>query len=311
MITLYIHTSFSNAVRADLRRQLPANLSVLWRDDLPATDRQAAFRQAQVVLGNVPPDWFLEPLPQLRWWQLDSAGFERYQAVALACPVTNMGDAYAWPCAETTVAGLLALYRQIPELVRQQTRQHWLGHALRPKMSLLGGKRVVILGMGTIGQAVAEMLSGFRCSVQFMARTNPDAQLHTVDELKTALTETDIVVNTLPGTATGFFSADLIRAMRPGSVFANIGRGNTVDEPALLDALQRSAIGGAVLDVTAIEPVPADSPLWILPTVLLTQHTGGGTADEEQVKAQIFLDNLARFQAGESLKNQINLESGY
>ncbi len=310
-IALYIHANFSDKVRAKLRKQLPTDVTVSFRAELPVGECQAAFLAADVVFGNVPPDWFSEPLSNLRWWQLDSAGFERYQAVKLNCPVTNVGDAYAWPCAETMVAGLLALCRQVPELVRHQARQHWIGHALRPRMTLLGQKRVVVLGMGTIAQAIAEMLTGFRCSVQFMARTNPAAQIHSVEELKLALAQTDIVINTLPGTAIGFFSADLIRAMRPGSLFANIGRGSTVDEVALLDALQRGAIGGAVLDVTTLEPLPTESPLWILPNVLLTQHTGGGSTDEEQTQTAVFLHNLTRFLAGEPLQNQINLQAGY
>jgi glyoxylate/hydroxypyruvate reductase len=310
-MTLYIHTPLPDQLRATIRQQLTDNQLALFRDELPADERRAAFGQADIVMGNVPSAWFSEATPKLRWWQLDSAGFEQYRAVSLACPVTNMGDAYAWPCAETMVAGLLALSRQLPELVRQQAQSTWVGAVLRSRMTGLGHKRVVILGMGTIGRAVAGMLSGFRCTVRFMARTNPDADLHTVDDLKTALAETDIVVNTLPGTAVGFFSAELIGAMRPGSVFANVGRGNTVDEPALIDALRRGAIGGAVLDVTATEPLPADSPLWTLPTVLLTQHTGGGTADENQARVSVFLNNLARFQAGEPLQNQVDLRAGY
>jgi glyoxylate/hydroxypyruvate reductase len=310
-MTLYIHTALSDQLRTIIREQLTDNQTVLFRDELAADDRRAAFGRADIVMGNVPPAWLTAGLPALRWWQLDSAGFEQYRASWLRCAVTNMGDAYAWPCAETTVAGLLALCRQVPELVRQQARQHWVGHALRPRMTLLGHKHVVILGMGTIGQAVAGILTGFRCPVRFMARTNPAADIHGVEELKTALADADIVVNTLPGTAAGFFSAELIGAMRPGSLFANIGRGNTVDEPALLAALQSGAIGGAVLDVTATEPVPADSPLWILPNVLLTQHTGGGTADEEQTKVRVFLDNLTRFRAGDPLQNRVDLMAGY
>ena len=90
-----------------------------------------------------------------------------------------------------------------------------------------------------------------------------------------ALPQTDIVINCLPGSAEGFFSADLVAAMAPDSIYASVGRCNTTDEPALIAALEAGHLGGAVLDVTAIEPLPTDNPLWALPNVLLTQHTGG------------------------------------
>jgi len=99
--------------------------------------------------------------------------------------------------------------------------------------------------------------------------------------------------------------------MKPGSVFANVGRGNTVDEAALIDALQRGHMAGAVLDVTATEPLPTDSPLWTLPNVILTQHTAGGQPSEDHGKIDQFLRNLTRFQAGEPLESAVTLSRGY
>ena len=99
--------------------------------------------------------------------------------------------------------------------------------------------------------------------------------------------------------------------MSPGSVYANVGRGTTTDEPALIAALQSSQLGGAVLDVTATEPLPADSPLWTLPNVLLTQHTGGGQPDEDAGKVAQFLRNLDLFLAGKPVANAVVLGRGY
>lgn len=309
---IFVYTALDEAARAYLHQQLPAGMEVTFNADLPAEQAQAAFRAAEIILGNPPAAWLTAaPLPKLKFWQIDSAGFERYKDVKLAVPVANMGDFFAWACAETMVAGLLALYRRLPELVLLQAKQQWVGAEVRGRQGLLRGKRVVILGAGTIGQAVRAQLSGFGCTVQLLARTDPQAQLHSKEELAAALPEIDVVVNCLPGSADKFFSADLVAAMRPGSIYASVGRGNTTDEPALLAALQAGQLGGAVLDVTATEPLPAGHPLWVLPHVLLTQHTGGGQPREAEGKIDQLLRNLALLSAGQPLENVVDLGAGY
>jgi glyoxylate/hydroxypyruvate reductase A len=309
---IFVYTALDEAARAYLNQQLPIEADVTFNADLPDDQAQAAFQGAEMVLGNPPATWLTAgPLPQLRFWQIDSAGFERYKGVQLAAPVANMGDFFAWACAETMVAGLLALYRRLPELVLLQKKQQWVGAEVRGRQGLLRGKRIVILGAGTIGQAVCEQLSGFGCAVQLLARTNPQAQLHTKEELAAALPETDVVINCLPGSADGFFSADLVAAMRPSSLYASVGRGNTTDEPALIAALQAGRLGGAVLDVTATEPIPAGHPLWALPNVLLTQHTGGGQPREVEGKIDQFVRNLLHLRTGQPLENPVELAEGY
>ncbi|GAC1367941.1 MAG: D-2-hydroxyacid dehydrogenase [Hymenobacter sp.] len=310
---LFVYSPLSAAARAHLRHQLPAEVTVTFGDELPTSQQLPTFQTAEVVLGNPPPAWFAAgPLPQLRFWQIDSSGFERYRHMRLSVPVANLGDFFAWPCAETMVGGLLALCRRLPELAVLQAQKHWVGGAfVRNQASLLRGRRVVVLGAGAIGLAVRQQLSGFECPVQLVARTHPQAQLHSKEELKAVLPETDIVINCLPGSAEGFFSADLVAAMRPGSIYASVGRGNTTDERALLAALQAGHLGGAVLDVTAIEPLPADNPLWTLPNVLLTQHTGGGQLREDEGKVDVLVGNLHRLQAGQPLKNLVDLSRGY
>ncbi|PJJ59052.1 D-2-hydroxyacid dehydrogenase [Hymenobacter chitinivorans] len=309
---LFIYSALSPAARTLLLENLPAGVQPVFRADLPADQQQAAFRSAEVVLGNVPPAWLAAAQPpRLQFWQIDSAGFERYAGLAVDFPVANMGDYFAWPCAETMVAGILALYRRIPELAVLQQQRRWVGAPLRAGTGLLRHKRVVILGAGAIGLAVREQLRGFQCQVQLLARTNPAAQLHTVQELQAELPQTDIVVNCLPGSARGFFSAELIGAMPPGSLYASVGRGNTTDEPALLAALQAGRLGGAVLDVTLQEPLPADNPLWTLPNVLLTQHTGGGQPREDEGKVEMLLRNLGHLRQGAPLENLVELGRGY
>jgi phosphoglycerate dehydrogenase-like enzyme len=99
--------------------------------------------------------------------------------------------------------------------------------------------------------------------------------------------------------------------MQPGSFYASVGRGNTTDEPALIAALQAGRLGGAVLDVTATEPLPPNSPLWTLPNVLLTQHTGGGQPLEDEGKVDQLLRNLHQLERSEPLENLVDLARGY
>ncbi|GAB4052876.1 D-2-hydroxyacid dehydrogenase [Spirosoma litoris] len=308
---LFVNPALDDTLKAKLKEQLPPDITVVFRADLTQAEQQAAFQSADFVLGNPPAAWFAESLPNLKFWQLDSAGFDGYKSVQLDATIANMGDYFALPCAETMVAGVLALYRAIPELAILQSRSEWVGVPIRSRTNLLWKKRVVILGTGTIGQAVRQMLAGFNCEIYMLARTDPHADLHSADELKALLPKIDIVVNCLPGTATGFYTADLIDAMQPGSIYANVGRGSTTDEPALIKALQSGHLGGAVLDVTVIEPLPADNPLWLLPNVLLTQHTGGGQPNEDGGKVDQFLRNLACFQAGKTVENEVELKRGY
>jgi glyoxylate/hydroxypyruvate reductase A len=309
---VFVSPALSKSALSLLRQQLPREVDLIFRTDLPAAEQQTAFQTAEVVLGNVPVAWLAAGAPAgLRFWQIDSAGFERYAGLQLACPVANVGDFFAWPCAETMVAGILGLYRHIPELAVLQAEQRWVGAPIRTRQGLLRGKRVIILGAGAIGLAVRQQLTGFGCPVQLLARRSPEAQLHSREELLAALPDTDVVVNCLPGSAQGFFSAELINTMPPGSLYASVGRGNTTDEPALIAALQAGRLGGAVLDVTATEPLPPDSPLWTLPNVLLTQHTGGGQPFEDEGKVEILLRNLQHLRRGEPLENLVDLTRGY
>ncbi|AHJ96183.1 D-2-hydroxyacid dehydrogenase [Hymenobacter swuensis] len=308
---LFVYSALSDSARTELLRQLPAAVRPVFRTDIPADEQPAAFQAAELLLGNPPPEWFAPMPPALRFWQIDSAGIDRYQQLQPAFPVANMGDFFAWPCAETMVAGLLGLLRYVPELAVWQAEKRWVGNPIRPLMRLLRHQRVVVLGSGAIGQAVAQQLTGFGCHVQFLARTDPSAQLHSREQLQAVLPHTDIVVNCLPGSADGFFSADLIAALPEHALYASVGRGNTTDEPALIVALQSGRLGGAVLDVTAQEPLPANSPLWNIPRVLLTQHSGGGQPGEDEGKVAVFLRNLRHLLLQEPLENKVQLRQGY
>ena len=303
---IFIYTPLNENNQVVLRQQIGTGHTLTFRS--PATPTPPA--DTEVLMGN-PPAEQIHSLNNLKFWQLDSTGFDKYAGLKLAIPICNMGDFFAWPCAETIVGAVLSLYRRLDELAVQQRVKHWIGAPLRSTMHTLHRQRIVILGAGTIGQAVRSILGGFQCQISLLARTNPDADLHTLDDLLAALPTTDLLINTLPGSVNGFVSADVLAAMKPGSFFANVGRGNTVDEAALIASLQSGHLGGAALDVTAQEPLPVTNPLWVMPNVLLTQHTAGGQGGEDDGKVAQFIHSFGQFQRGETPDNQINLERGY
>ncbi|QMU29918.1 D-2-hydroxyacid dehydrogenase [Adhaeribacter radiodurans] len=308
---LFIYTSFNEANRNFLRQAVPSDLTIVFRNELAKEDILPAFQTADIVMGNPPVAWFEEASLNLVFWQLDSAGFEQYQSVKVKATVANMGDFFARPCAETMVGGILAFYRGIPELVKLQEQKKWQGNQVRPHLDLLGNKKVIILGAGTIGQTCKQMLTGFGCQIKMTARQNPAADIFSFEDLLKELPETDVVINTLPGGADKYVSETFIQAMKTGSLYASVGRGSTTDEQALISALQSGKLIGAVLDVTEEEPIPESNPLWEMENVLLTQHTGGGYLGEEEGKVKQLLNNLPRYLQGEEVLFQVNLAKGY
>ncbi|MBC3539719.1 D-2-hydroxyacid dehydrogenase [Rufibacter sediminis] len=310
-MNLFVYSDLDPQSKAYLAKKLPSGIEPFIYDSASEEASKAAFTQAEVIFGNPPSSWFGTGHQNLKFWQLESAGFDQYQQLEVPAAVANMGDFFAQACAETMVAGILALYRGLPTLQRLQQEKNWQGKAVRFTLDLLSEKKAIVLGAGTIGKAVKQLLEGFGTKVKMSARQNPAAEIHSLEDLFLELPYTDLVINTLPGNAGKYVSAAFIQQMKQGSLYANVGRGNTTDEAALIKALQQGQLAGAVLDVTEVEPLPQQSPLWEMENVLLTQHTGGGQAREMERKIDRFVSNLQRFIAGKPIQNQVNLAQGY
>jgi glyoxylate/hydroxypyruvate reductase len=308
---IYIYTTLNDESKLDLQRRVPPGSELIFKTNLPEYQQRDSFKSTEILMGNPPFEWFQTPPSGLKFWQLDSAGFDRYKGIRLSIPVANMGVFFARKCAETMVGGILAFYRGIHHLIRLQLIKEWKGKQIRPTLDLLGNKRVLILGSGAIGLSVKYILEGFGCTVKTTARQNPIADFHSVEEVLNALPGTDLVINSLPGTAKNYVSSRFFDAMHPGSVYASVGRGNTTDEQSLIAALESGKLAGAVLDVTEKEPLPQDNPLWLMENVILTQHTGGGHKHEEKGKVDHFISNLNRFLNKEKIEDQIELCKGY
>jgi glyoxylate/hydroxypyruvate reductase len=289
-------------------------LNCIFKQDLPDADAQlTALCQANIAFGNPPKTW-LQQAEKLRWLQLGSVGFDYLRDWQTTVQVTNLQDFFSQPCAETMLAGILSLYRGMNRFVDLQHEKHWVGHSIRPSLQLLEGKKVLILGAGNIAKRLTKLLQAFDCELHFYARTPREGVVTTAEAVEQLIPKMDIIIGCLPGIAetNGFFSTKMLDLMSPNALFCNVGRGNLVaDEAALANALKQGKIAGAVLDVTAQEPLPPDSPLWNCPNTLLSQHSGGGDAQEIRGMTAFFIQNLKKFRAGQPLLNVVELQKGY
>ncbi|MEJ5963358.1 D-2-hydroxyacid dehydrogenase [Pedobacter immunditicola] len=310
-MNILVYTNFNEAQRIRLNKALPEGSVLLFKADLTAPELIPAFENAEIILGNPPATDFNRGSSKLLFWHIDSAGIDQYQQLNLNVPVANMGAFFAQSCAETIVSGILCFYRQIHQLVRLQAEKKWEGKQIRTVLQGLTNKNVLILGAGAIASAVKKMLSGFDCQVMTVARKNPSADLHDFNKVLEVLPEIDLVINTLPGTADNYVSTAFFNVLKPGSLYANVGRGNTTDETALIHALEIGKLAGAVLDVTEVEPLPANNVLWEMPNVILTQHSGGGDENETEGKLDQFIANIQHFMKGNKIQDLVDLKRGY
>lgn len=309
---VYCHSTLEGELRDKLTSALSDQYEVHFGTDMDKGEAQKIFQSADFILGNPPTEWFQNKPVNLKFWQLDSAGFDQYSSLGLQnVKVANMGNWFARPCAESIVGGVLVLYRGLDTLTLLKQKLEWIGTKLRTDLRILYQQNVIILGAGTIGQSVNEILKGFGSHTHLLARTSPLADLHSREDLFNELPHADLVINTLPGTATKFVDADFFKAIKEGAVYASVGRGSTTDEEALIEALNSKHLSGAVLDVTEVEPLPAESPLWKMDNVVLTQHTGGGRYNEHLGKVDLFLNNIFALENGSDLIDVVNLSKGY
>jgi phosphoglycerate dehydrogenase-like enzyme len=213
------------------------------------------------------------------------------------------------------MALILAVSRRLPEARDNQTRHFWRGMIsdLTQREDELGGKTLLIVGLGQIGSRLVRLAKAFDMRV-IGVRQNPTSgtngadSVHGIAELKSLLPQADFVALTCPLTqeTERLIDAEALSRMRKSAVLVNAARGRVVDEPALVAALRKGEIAGAALDVTVEEPLSTSSPLWDLPNVFITPHTAGETRRYEDNVLDILMENLDRQWRGEAtLHNQI------
>ena len=255
--------------------------------------------------------------PRLAFIQSISAGTDQYSRDALTAAGIRVASAQGVnerAVAEHAIALILAVARQIPQARDHQTAKTWRGMIgdISKREDELGGKTLVIVGMGRIGSRLATLAKAFDMRV-IGTRRDPSKGAGAADEivgeegLPGVLPQADFVALTCPLTprTENLIDANALAAMKPQAFLVNVARGKVVNEPALVEALEHKRIAGAALDCVWEEPLPATSPLWGVPNVLITPHTAGETRRYEDNVIDLLLENLERLWRGEAvLKNQ-------
>lgn len=275
--------------------------------------------QCEVLMGYFPPD-LIKTMPNLKWVQTPAAGVEKLCADIYRNPdaqLTNCSGAFGVAIAEYMLTGLLMLMRNMPAYMQNQHSHTW--KCVGTCRSIYGS-RITVVGMGDIGSKFAARAKALGAYVRGVRRTagavpeNFD-EVYTSDRLVEAVQDVDAVVMCLPGTksTTGIISKEVIDAMSPDTIVVNCGRGYTMDQDALIAALQEKRIAGAVLDVFAAEPLDAASPLWDMENVVITPHISGHDDDPINIASiyAIFTENLTRWIAKQPLTHVVDRAKGY
>jgi phosphoglycerate dehydrogenase-like enzyme len=269
------------------------------------------FLKCEIVFGNIPPDW-IKQSSKIRWLQLESTGFAEYSNVKKNflnkdVIITNLKSFFAHQVAQTVMAGIFSFYRGLDSFALLKKRKKWIGDPIRAKLEILNDKNILFFGKGSINQEIAKYIKVFNCKYSFIDSNSKKS--FAIQKIKKA----EIVICALPGTTKTkmLFNKKMINSLSNQTILINVGRGNLINEKYLIKKLKNNDLKGAVLDVTAEEPLRKNNPLWSCPNLILTQHTGGGYKDEIIDKVNFFLNNFQRYKKKSKVLNKINPMKGY
>ena len=270
------------------------------------------FAQATIVMGW-PRAAMLSQAPHLRWFHCMWAGTDWYTDVLPpSVLLTSSAGTNSQSVAEHMLASLLSLYRKIPQCRDQQRDHAWIDVG---NMKSLSGATVLVAGAGHVGSAFAQLCKalGAECTIGLKRTVGGPVpgfdEVFPMEHTDELLPRADVVALVLPhspGTVR-FMNRERLARMKDDAVLLSAGRGTALDQEALAEAMKGGKLWGAALDVAEPEPLPADSPLWDIPNLLITPHVAGGMRLEVTRRSciQLALDNLRRYQAGEPLQNLV------
>jgi phosphoglycerate dehydrogenase-like enzyme len=302
--------------RALLEGHLPEGIEPLWYEGGEQL-LELAPRAEIAWLDPVAPALaaeFIAAADNLRWYTALSSGVDWLPLSLIAergIQLTNGSGIHAQSVAEYVLMGMLAVAKGWREVVRAQDRHEWL--AQPPGKRELLGSKVLVVGAGEIGGRIAEILRAFGAEVTGVRRRPGPGDLGS-DDWRGQLGRFDWVIAIVPSTpeTQRMFGEAEFAAMKPGAAFLNFARGTVIEQDALLAAIDSGHLGGAFLDVTEPEPLPADHPLWSRENVHISMHLAGRAQDSlfERGAAR-FLANLEHFVRGEPLEHRVDLSQGY
>ncbi|MEU6195122.1 D-2-hydroxyacid dehydrogenase [Streptomyces sp. NPDC047061] len=246
-----------------------------------------------------------------RWVHTASAGVDHLMCPELAASdtvVTNARGVFDAPIAEYVAALVLAIAKDLPRTLDLQRERTWRHREARR----VAGTRACVVGSGPVGRAIVRTLKALGVTTALVGRV-PRTGIHGPDDLDRLMSRADWVIAAAPLTEQtyGMFDAHRFGVMQPSACFINVGRGRLVDEEALVRALTRRWIAAAALDVLATEPLPADSPLWDVPGLVLSPHMSGDTVGRRDELGTQFVELYERWAAGRSLLNVVDKKRGY
>jgi len=295
---------------------LPQDREARLADDL-VKRIDIAFFSSDIVSQGFSRQFFsaARKAPNLKWLHVANAGVDHpifNEMLAGGVRLTTSSGATAEPIAHTAITALLMLARNFPYWQQAQREHRWSPMPLDAFPRDLRGQTAVVVGLGHIGKEFARVARALGLIVIGVRRSprkegDPVDEIHTPEQLADLLPRTDWLVLACPLTpeTRGLVNAKLLAALPKTARVINVARGEVVDEPALIEALQSGALAGAYLDVFQKEPLPADSPLWDLPNVLVTPHNSTAAAGNHQRVYGIFVENLQRWHAGKPLLNEV------
>ena len=308
--------AISGLMRPLLEPRLPNGLDVRWF--MTKEEALEAVPEAEIGWFDMyEQDAMVETLcaaKNLKWLNSVYAGLDFLPMDVLIerdITVTNGAGINALTIAEYVVMGMLNIAKGYRDVVRAQERKEWIQDS--PGKRELAGSKALLLGYGAIGKLIKPRLEAFDVDVTVVRRT-PDEGVLTPDQWRGQLGEFDWVILAVPATpeTDAMIGADELGAMKSDAVVVNIARGAVIDQPALVEALQAKAIGGAFLDVTTPEPLPEDHPLWTLDNAHITMHLSGRAQEKMfQRSADRFLDNLEKYRTGQPVAPVFDPVRGY
>ncbi len=292
---------------------------------LPDYDRLAQeLPDTDIFVGYSLRPQQLKDAKKLRWIHSTAAGVAQLMYSELresGLLVTNPRGIFSVPMAEHTTGLLLALARNFPDSVRHQDRSHWSQQELWDKpqhLTELNGQLLLIVGFGSIGREIAKRASAFGMTVWGVTRSGKGdhavaEKIVAASQLNEVLPLADYVVIAAPETSDTkqLFGAAQIARMKRHARLINVGRGSLLDEVALVRALESGELAGAALDVTAAEPLPAESLLWKAPNLLITPHTSAVSDRLWERETALLVDLLDRWFDGREIINQVDFARGY
>lgn len=280
---------------------------------------KSTVQQAEIIIGNPPAEMLIDS-PNLKWLQLNSAGSDAYIKEGILNKnilLTNATGAYGLAISEHMIGVLLQLYKKL-HIYRENQKLHlWKDEG---QVKSIYNSRILIIGLGNIGEEFAKRVKAFGAYTIGVRRTNtekPDFidELYLMDKIDELLPTVDVVVLTVPGTKETYkmFSKEKLKLMKNGAVLLNVGRGNIVDTDALCDAVESGYLLGAGLDVVDPEPLPENHRIWDIENVIITPHISGGFHIPETLEkiVQISAKNLNSFINGQKLINIVDFTTGY